>query len=185
MEFIQPADAQAKLSQGGVLLVDIRSDAEYEAGHIPGAVLIPDAQLDSAAARLLNPRETIFYCSSGMRTRASAPILAKAGFGNATCIDGGLQSWRLNGLPVTAGNAGMATMNVARQVQLTVGILLIVLTALAVLVSPLFVFGAAAIGLGLAIAGLTGSCTMARILMAMPWNQSNKKQNPGGQHAHS
>lgn len=184
MEFIQPADAHAKLSKGGVLLVDIRSDAEYEAGHIPGAVLIPDAQFDSAAARLLNPRETIFYCSSGMRTRASAPILANAGFGSATCIDGGLQAWRGAGLPISAGVANTSTINVARQVQVTVGVLLIILATLSLLVSPQFVIGTAAIGLGLTFAGLTGSCTLARILMAMPWNRPNKQQNLGRNTAH-
>ena len=58
-----------------------------------------------------------------------------------------------------------------RQVQLAVGIILLITLALAVLVHPAFVWMAAICGIGLAVAGLTGFCGLARILAHMPWNR--------------
>jgi len=183
MEFITPADAKAKLDAGGVLLVDIRSDSEYNAAHIPGAVLIPNAKLEPQVAQHLDPKETIFYCSSGMRTRANAETLKNAGFACSTCIDGGLEAWRSAGLPVTGGDGG-AAISLARQVQLTVGVLLLIFSVLSFTISPKFVIGAAFIGAGLSFAGLTGTCALARILMLMPWNRPKQVQQTGGIHAH-
>lgn len=184
MQFIEPAAAHTKLNKGGVMLVDIRSDDEFKDGHIPGAVLLPDGKIDAATAQLLIPGETIFYCASGQRTRANAPAFSAAGFDHAICITGGLHAWRAAGLPVNNNNDTRTTISLPRQVQLTVGILLIALTIAAVLLSPLFVIGAGLIGTGLVIAGWTGSCTMARGLMAMPWNRVRTINQTGGNHAH-
>ncbi len=51
--------------QGGeeIVVVDVRTQADYEAGHIPGAVSIPEADFPARAAELSRDRLLIFYCA--------------------------------------------------------------------------------------------------------------------------
>jgi anti-sigma factor RsiW len=74
------------------------------------------------------------------------------------------------GLPVVR-NAS-APLPMMRQIMITVGTMVLALSALAATVSPWFVAGIAAIGAGLLFAGLTGICALATVLSKMPWNRS-------------
>ncbi|SCK31000.1 rhodanese-like domain-containing protein [Vogesella sp. LIG4] len=66
----------------GTLLIDVREPQEYAAGHAPGAVNIPLAQLGSQIARLRasQPPALVLYCASGMRSAAACRQLQQAGF---------------------------------------------------------------------------------------------------------
>jgi rhodanese-related sulfurtransferase len=70
-----------RLVQAGARLIDVRSSAEFAAGHVAGAVNIPVQDL---GARLsdLPPKDgaVVVYCRSGHRSRAAARLLKKAGF---------------------------------------------------------------------------------------------------------
>ena len=54
------------------ILVDVRLPEEYEDEHIPGAMLIPLADLTARITELPNDRDVIFYCNSGRRSKAAA-----------------------------------------------------------------------------------------------------------------
>jgi len=88
-------------------LLDVRQPKEYELGHIPGAVLIPIAQLPERLGELDPKKPTIVYCAIGGRSRAGASILQDAGFSEPLNLKGGINAW--NGLS-TAGppETGMA-----------------------------------------------------------------------------
>jgi rhodanese-related sulfurtransferase len=91
-----------RLHDGQVLVLDVRPEAEYAAGHIPGAVSVPHDQLAARLAELPESAEIIAYCRG--RYCVFAPdavrLLRARGF-SARPLDGGLPDWRLAGLPVT------------------------------------------------------------------------------------
>ena len=81
-------------------LLDVRQPGEYEQGHIPGAKLIPLAELQSNLNRIHPDRMTIVYCRSGNRSRSGVGILIGAGLENVYNMEGGILAY--NGL-VAAG----------------------------------------------------------------------------------
>jgi rhodanese-related sulfurtransferase len=103
---ISREELQARLAGADApLLLDVRTPAEYAAGHIPGAVNIPH---DQAADRLeeLRPyqdREIVLYCKSGRRAGIAADALAQAGFSRLRHLAGDMPGWGAAGLPVESG----------------------------------------------------------------------------------
>jgi len=99
VETISPDEAREKIkgkTPGEICLLDVRLPKEYERGHIPGAVLIPIAQLPGRLGELDPGTPTIVYCAIGGRSRAGASILQDAGFEAAYNLKGGFNLW--NGL---------------------------------------------------------------------------------------
>lgn len=70
-----------QLVGSGARLVDVRTPAEFTAGHIPGAINIPVQELDSRLGEL-QPKGTaiVVYCRSGSRSGNAARMLKNAGF---------------------------------------------------------------------------------------------------------
>jgi phage shock protein E len=81
------------LVDGGALLLDVRTSAEFDAGHIPGAKNISVAELpgrvDDVGAR---ERTVVVYCRSGNRSARAKRILEKAGFGDVRDL-GAMSRW--------------------------------------------------------------------------------------------
>jgi phage shock protein E len=77
---VSSADAR-QLVQSGARLIDVRTPAEFAAGHIPGAINIPVQQLDSRLGEL-QPKDAaiVLYCRSGSRSGSAARMLKGAGF---------------------------------------------------------------------------------------------------------
>ncbi|MDD2959552.1 MAG: rhodanese-like domain-containing protein [Lachnospiraceae bacterium] len=78
----------------GYLLVDVRTQEEYDEGHIPGAVCIPLEELQAEAQKLLPDKEQMIYvyCRSGRRSRDAAQKLCNMEYTNVTEI-GGILDW--------------------------------------------------------------------------------------------
>ena len=91
-------DEAAKLmeTEKDFILVDVRRPDEYNAGHIPGAVLLTNETIsETTAERILkNKDQKIFvYCRSGQRSRDAARKLSALGYTNVVNI-GGIMSWK-------------------------------------------------------------------------------------------
>jgi len=157
-------------------LLDVRSVAEYRAGHIPGAQLIPIDTLSADALAQVFKRpslgceETLYItCHAGPRALQAAERLQRAGFSNVTLIEGGTRRWEQLGLPVE--RCGKA-LSLERQVQIAIGSLLILKVLLGFSVHELFFAMIAMIGIGLIVAGTTRWCGMARLIALLPWNRN-------------
>ena len=94
--------ALAEASADGAYVLDVRQPDEYEAGHVPGAVLVPLDQLEARLGEV--PRDVPLYviCRSGARSAAAVGALAGAGY-SATNVAGGTLAWIEAGHPVVTG----------------------------------------------------------------------------------
>lgn len=85
-------------------------------------------------------------------------------------LGGGIEAWKKAGLP-TVVNTGVSRISVMRQVQLVIGVSVLVGSALAWFVDPRFVAIPAFFGAGLTFAGATGTCALASLIARLPWNR--------------
>ncbi len=147
----------------------MRTPAEFEEVHIEGAVLHPLTDLDpSLVKKLAEGKSACFIiCRSGGRARQAAEKLAGQELPALQVMDGGMQAWEAEGLPVTRGRK---TISLERQVRIAAGGLVFTGSVLGYFVSPVWFALSAFVGAGLMFAGITDTCGMAMILARMPWN---------------
>ena len=85
--------AEAKqIIDGGSQVVDVRTDVEFEAGHIRGARHVPVADVQRESAGLAKDQPVVIYCRSGNRSGPVADAFAASGW-NAHSIEGGVLAW--------------------------------------------------------------------------------------------
>jgi len=94
---ISRAEAR-EMVDAGAQLVDVRADHEWEAGHLPGAVHIPLAELPTRVEEIDKDRPVVFYCRGGNRSSMATAALAEAGYDAAKLGDGAV-GWEEEGLP--------------------------------------------------------------------------------------
>jgi rhodanese-related sulfurtransferase len=175
---VTPAELQRLTQAGTVDILDVRTPAEFESVHIPGAVLAPLDRVDAATFLKTrgNPSRPIYVvCHSGGRARKAIEKFQRAGFDACVLVEGGTQAWLDAGLPVIRGSR--RTLSVLRQVQITIGIISGAGAALALTVHRGFALLPLLTGCGLLFAGLTGTCGLALLLAKMPWNQATPIDN--------
>lgn len=105
---MEPVDREALLQRvrdGGVTVLDVRPVEEYRAGHIPGALSVPLADLDRHLAKLSRDRQIVAYCRGPYCVLAieAVELLRSRGF-NAVRLEDGVQDWRAMGFPVAVGD---------------------------------------------------------------------------------
>lgn len=90
----QIMDSQPEGNQPKAVIVDVREPSEYEAGHIPNAILLPLGQIESKAAQTLPDKNAtlLVYCRSGRRSKTGAETLLKMGYTNVLDM-GGIIDW--------------------------------------------------------------------------------------------
>jgi rhodanese-related sulfurtransferase len=93
---VDPAQAYA-LYQSGATFVDVRTEAEWATGHIPGSLLIPLDELPSRVNEIPRDKDIVVICKSGVRSKEGAAILRLDGFTRVTCLAGGIQAWAAMG----------------------------------------------------------------------------------------
>lgn len=76
------------------IILDVRTQEEYDEGHIPDAILIPDTEVENRAEEELPDKEQLIlvYCRSGRRSKLAAQILADSGYSNVKEF-GGIIDW--------------------------------------------------------------------------------------------
>ena len=92
-----------RLYNDDALVLDVREDKEYAAGHIPKAKHIPLGQLDKRIKELdkFKSKPILVTCRSGQRSARACGMLKKAGFETVYNQAGGIIAWERANLPVT------------------------------------------------------------------------------------
>jgi len=84
------------------LLVDVREDREWDAGHAKGAVHLGKGIIERDIESQVPDKSTrlVLYCGGGYRSALAADNLRKMGYAHAISLDGGWKAWQQAGLPV-------------------------------------------------------------------------------------
>jgi rhodanese-related sulfurtransferase len=102
---IEPKTLVERLAWGdrSLVLLDVRTPAEYADGHIPGAINIPHSEIASRISELSNARDRdlVVYCRSGNRTGQALASLREAGFSRLFHLNGDYLRWSEEKRPVT------------------------------------------------------------------------------------
>jgi rhodanese-related sulfurtransferase len=97
-------EAYRKMLAGGQahVLVDVREDREWDAGHAAGAVHLGKGIIERDIEATVPDKHAtlVLYCGGGYRSALAADDLQKMGYSDAISLDGGWKAWQLAGLPV-------------------------------------------------------------------------------------
>jgi rhodanese-related sulfurtransferase len=86
--------------QAGALLLDVRTQEEWNEYHAPNTTLIPLDQLQARMSEIPHNKEIVVICRSGNRSQQGRDILLSGGFTQVTCMSGGLKEWSALGYPI-------------------------------------------------------------------------------------
>ena len=98
-------EAPGWISEQSPYILDVRESAEYLAGHLPGACLIPQSDLALRLGELPKDHPILVVCASGVRSLRAATFLHKVGVKSAVSLDGGTLGWKALGHPLRSGEA--------------------------------------------------------------------------------
>ncbi len=87
----------AQMRDEGAFILDVRTQAEWDAGHIPGATLIPLDQLPERYTELPTDQPVVIICRSGNRSAQAQAFLERQGMTNTTSVTGGMNQWTAAG----------------------------------------------------------------------------------------
>jgi phage shock protein E len=84
------------------LILDVRSEKEFDEAHIPGAVNIPHDQLRDRLSEIdaAKTDEIVVHCKSGYRAGIAEKALIEAGYSNVRDLDGHMNDWQSSGYPI-------------------------------------------------------------------------------------
>ncbi len=83
-----------------LVILDVRTQTEYDDGHIEGAILIPVAELPDRLDELSANDEILVYCRTGNRSGTAVAIMEENGFSKIYHMNEGISTWISEGLPV-------------------------------------------------------------------------------------
>ena len=106
-------DLARRLDAGTAAAVDVRSRAEWEAGHIPGAVNIPAGEIAERIGELPRERPVVVHCQGGTRSAIAASLLDAHGISGVVDLPGGFTEWESAGLPVQREPGSLAELVIA------------------------------------------------------------------------
>lgn len=95
-----PQEAHRATTSGDALLIDVREAWEWEEQRIPGALLIPLAEIPQRLDEIPDDREVYVHCRLGGRSGRAVDFLHEHGRPRAINVTGGIEAWEAAGLPL-------------------------------------------------------------------------------------
>jgi rhodanese-related sulfurtransferase len=100
-----PAEVQVAqaydMYQNGALFLDVRTQQEWDQGHIERSILMPLDTLPGRMDELPRDKDIVVVCKSGARSKEGTTLLRQSGFPRVTCMNGGIEAWIAAGYPLT------------------------------------------------------------------------------------
>jgi rhodanese-related sulfurtransferase len=106
---ITPQALAMQLSQGGIGVLDVRREGEFQVGHIEGADWHPLDRFKAALPEINKDSPVAVHCKSGYRSLIAVSVLERAGYHNVVDVAGGFDAWVGAGLPSSAEVAEVGT----------------------------------------------------------------------------
>lgn len=160
--------------QEDLIILDVRSAAEFESMHIRGSYNVPlpllSEHTDALAERL--GKRVVLVCQSGTRAEQARTRLGGAGVGSAQVLAGGVPAFAAANGDVVRGQQ---RWDLERQVRMVAGSAVVLGLAGGRFVSPKLRMLAGGIGAGLTFSAATNSCAMGMVLAKMPWNRTSSE----------
>ncbi len=176
---ISPKDAFELASKdASYKLLDVRSVIEYGQAHIKDSINMPIdglfAKLDDLAG---TGQSYVVFCRTGNRSPMAADMLMQSGIHNVKVMEGGLERWQKDKLPIIKGEGGIS---LERQVRGIAGLFVLSGTLLGMFVNKWFFAVPIFVSSGLIFSGVSDSCLMAMLLLKLPYNKNLYKAKLGG-----
>lgn len=106
LETWTPVEVLEGLNAKEIVLIDVRTPAEYTFESIEGALLAPLSHLASASLPAGLGKHVVLHCGSGMRSRKAAELCLNAGFDKIAHMEGGFGKWKMSGQAYLGTNMG-------------------------------------------------------------------------------
>lgn len=93
---VNAGEAASLLDTEGIIVLDVRTQEEYDGGHLPGAVCLPvETMTDGDLSILLPDKQSplLVYCRTGRRSLEAAQVLTELGYTDVTDMAGGILAW--------------------------------------------------------------------------------------------
>ncbi|MEU7995903.1 rhodanese-like domain-containing protein [Micromonospora sp. NPDC049060] len=150
-------------------MLDVRTPAEFETAHVPGAHNVPLDVLREHREELRRHLDetVVLICRSGARATRAGQALAGVGLPDLRILDGGMTAWQAAQGPVRRGTP---RWELERQVRLVAGSI-VLLSILGSVFVPGLKWVAGLIGAGLTFAAVTDTCAMGMLLGRLPYNR--------------
>jgi rhodanese-related sulfurtransferase len=99
---VGPMEAVQLINRQDAMVLDVRDQGEYNAGHVANARNIPVAAIDKRGDEIakFKNKPVLIACASGTRSHAAFAALKKQGFTNVAVLSGGMGAWQQANLPV-------------------------------------------------------------------------------------
>jgi rhodanese-related sulfurtransferase len=99
---ISPESTVQWMNREGAVLLDIRGEALFSAGHILGAEHVPSSLLEKRMPALMKHKDkpVVIVCNLGQEAAKIGKTLSNQGFTKVMVLNGGIQAWKAQGLPV-------------------------------------------------------------------------------------
>ncbi|KRE78674.1 rhodanese-like domain-containing protein [Arthrobacter sp. Soil763] len=154
-----------------LMVIDVRSGAEFESMHIKGSYHVPLPMLSEHTEEFAAKMGTrvVLVCQSGNRAEQARKHLDAVGLGSASVLTGGVPAYAAAGGNIVRSSGPWA---LERQVRMAAGSLVLAGVLGSKFVSPKLGLLAGGIGAGLTFSAATDSCAMGQMLSKMPWNRS-------------
>jgi rhodanese-related sulfurtransferase len=96
------SEFSSKVTEAGIITLDVRTPGEFNEGHIQGALLVDfeSGNFENEIAALDKTKTYAVYCRSGSRSGQAVKIMSDAGFTNIYNLNGGVIDWANAGLPL-------------------------------------------------------------------------------------
>lgn len=172
MKNILPKELNELMKNNEVIIIDVRELFEHQSCKIKGSILMPSSSFDEATMPDANKKKIVIHCKSGRR---SSMVISKMKNRDCYNLEGGIDAWIAQRFDVERSSKECLSLD--RQVQLTIGTILVLSFLLTYFININFVFITLLIGCGLSFAGLTGFCGLAIVLAKAPWNKIYEDKN--------
>ena len=157
------------------LILDVRTDAEYQAERVKGSIDIPLSFIENREGRIadiLKWKDVLIMCRTWIRAELARQILAShCEIKNMRVFKWWIVEYKKQFPEQIITWTGMSKLPIMRQVQVIAGGLVLLFSILGFLYNVNFFFWSALVGAGLTFAGITGHCWLALVLKNLPFNK--------------